>query len=106
MLYRGMHLDEYNQLKGTGKWAVGHGTMEGKWFAQSYGDAVTWGNKMGHGGSSFQVVQINVPDDIAKNMHFDPKLDGIGPARYAQLEQLNDPRVKVSWSKRVQAKRC
>ncbi|WP_387465512.1 hypothetical protein [Photorhabdus sp. RM323S] len=64
------------------------------------------GNKMGHGGNSFQVVQINVPDDIAKNMHIDPHLDGIGPARYAQLEQLNDPRVKISWSKRVQAKRC
>ncbi|MQL50190.1 hypothetical protein GEA64_20495 [Photorhabdus khanii] len=80
--------------------------MEGKWFAESYKDVVTWGNKMGHGGSTFQVVQINVPDDIAGKMHVDPHLDGIGPARYTQVEQLNDPRVKVTWSKNVKTTRC
>ncbi len=106
MLYRGMNLSEYNQLVETGKWAAGQGTMEGKWFAESYKNAVTWGNKMGHGGSTFQVVQINVPDDIAGKMHVDPHLDGIGPARYAQVEQLNDPRVKVTWSKNVKTTRC
>ncbi|SCZ71171.1 RHS repeat-associated core domain-containing protein, partial [Photorhabdus luminescens] len=106
MLYRGMNLSEYNQLVETGKWAAGQGTMEGKWFAESYKNAVTWGNKMGHGGSTFQVVQINVPDDIAGKMHVDLHLDGIGPARYAQVEQLNDPRVKVTWSKNVKTTRC
>lgn len=41
----------------------------------------------------------------SKNMHFYPKLDGIGASGYAELEQLNDPRVKVTLSKRVQTKR-
>lgn len=48
---------------------------------------------------------MDVSDNIAKNMHFYPKLDGIGASGYAELEQLNDPRVKVTLSKRVQAKR-
>ncbi len=104
VLYRGVSIAEYDDLMIDGKWKVGSGTMEGKWFAESYKDAVTWGNKMGHGGEHFQVVQIDVPDDIAEKMHMDPRLDGIGPARYGELTDINNDRVKVTWSKRVKAR--
>ncbi|CVA21861.1 Cell wall-associated polypeptide CWBP200 [Serratia marcescens] len=103
VLYRGMSLDEYNSLMNEG-WKAGQGTMEGKWFAESYKDAVTWGNKMGHGGDVFRVVQIDVPDNVASKMHIDPHLDGIGPARYAEVVDLNN-HTKVTWSKEIKAKR-
>ncbi|MEG7509322.1 hypothetical protein, partial [Serratia marcescens] len=69
-----------------------------------YKDAVTWGNKMGHGGDVFRVVQIDVPDNVASKMHIDPHLDGIGPARYAEVVDLNN-HAKVTWSKEIKAKR-
>ncbi|KAA8993528.1 hypothetical protein FJU30_26645 [Affinibrenneria salicis] len=98
-----MSIAEYNDLMKDGVWKYGNGSMEGKWFAESYEDAVTWGNKMGHGGDTFRVVQIDMPDDIASKLHADPHLDGIGPARYAELSDLNDPRTKITWSKEVKA---
>ncbi|KEA53655.1 hypothetical protein DT73_04765 [Mangrovibacter sp. MFB070] len=97
-----MSLDEFNSLMSDG-WKAGEGTMEGKWFAESYKDAVTWGNRMGHGGETFKVVQVEVPDNVANNMHIDPHLDGIGPARYADLEDLNN-HGKITWSKEVKAR--
>ncbi|WP_254606778.1 RHS repeat domain-containing protein, partial [Burkholderia contaminans] len=105
VLYRSMSLDEYNGLLETGKWTI-NGNMEGKWFAESYENAVKWGNTMGHGDGTFRVVQVDVPDEIANKMHKDPHLDGIGSARYAELEDLNNSRSKIAWSKEVKYSGC
>ncbi|WP_124485227.1 MULTISPECIES: hypothetical protein [unclassified Burkholderia] len=53
-----------------------------------------------------RVVQIDVLDDIAGKMHKDPHLDGIGPARYAELEDLNNPRSRTAWRKEVDYSGC
>ncbi len=98
-----MSLDEYSNLMKEG-WKAGKGTMEGKWFAESYKDAVTWGNKMGHGGEIFKVVQIDVPDHIANRMYFISHLDGIGPARYAEVIDLNK-HAKITWIKTIKVKK-
>lgn len=100
-----MSPDEYSGLMKSGRWTI-NGSMEGKWFAESYQDAVKWGNTMGHGEGAFRVVQVDVPDDIAGKMHKDPHLDGIGPARYAEIEDLNNPRSRVTWSKEVNYSGC
>ncbi|SIO92800.1 RHS repeat domain-containing protein [Vibrio spartinae] len=110
LLYRGMNIDEYNSLIKNQTWAYGNGSMEGKWFAESYNDAVAWGHRMGHGGDTFRVVQVDVPDEIADNFYRVEKLDNIGSARYAELEDLNavnalnEPKVKVKWSREIKAK--
>ncbi|HCD1085670.1 TPA: hypothetical protein JD645_RS15565 [Proteus mirabilis] len=103
-LYRGMNITEYESLMKTGTWTSPPNALEGKWFATTFDNAVIWGNKMGHGGDTFKVVQINVPDEIAKKWHFDPHLDSIGPARFATLDNLNNSNVKITWSKNVTAK--
>ncbi|KVK85723.1 hypothetical protein WS90_00550 [Burkholderia cepacia] len=105
VLYRSMSLDEYGGLMKSGRWNI-NGSMEEKWFAESYQDAVKWGNTMGHGEGAVRVVQVDVPDDIAGKMHKDPHLDGIGPARYAEIEDLNNPRSRVTWSKEVNYSGC
>ncbi|MCG8711029.1 hypothetical protein JHU04_004372 [Brenneria sp. 4F2] len=42
-------------------------------------------------------------DDIANRLHADPHLDGIEPARYVELDDLNDPRTKITWAKEVKS---
>lgn len=74
--------------------------MEGKWFTEYYEDAVTQGNKTGDGGESLHVIQVDIPENIENYMHSALKLDEIDVARY-----VNDSRIKIKWSKRVQEKR-
>ncbi|WP_275558591.1 RHS repeat-associated core domain-containing protein, partial [Pseudomonas sp. 2(2015)] len=98
-LYRSMSLDEYSSLMKTGTWSS-HGTMEGKWFAESYKDAVTWGKTMGHGGD-FRIVQVKVPDKIANAAFSSANLDAIGKARYIEISDLNKAKVKPKWTRRI-----
>ncbi len=62
--------------------------MEGKRFAESGEHAQQWGNVLnGEGGA---VVTTRVPPSVAGKMMRLDKLDGIGPARYADnLAELN-----------------
>ena len=79
VLYRSMSMKEYSSLVSSGgTWTSPPGTMEGKWFAESYNLAKIWGRKMGHGSCSFMIVQITISDDIANKMHRDPHLDSFG----------------------------
>ena len=102
VLYRSMSIKEYEEIISTHKWSAPPNVMSGKWFAESYQTARIWGNEMGHGACSFMIVQITVPDKIAEQMHFDKHLDGIGSARYAELDQLNKY-AKITWSKKIDA---
>jgi RHS repeat-associated protein len=103
MLYRSMSEGEYADLMRDKVWRS-NGGMEGKWFAESYDNAVKWGQTMGHGGDKFHVVEVDVPDNIAKKMHTQSNLDGIGSARYAEVEDLNNSKVKIKSSKTIDAK--
>ncbi|OTQ26682.1 hypothetical protein B6D03_13545 [Gilliamella apicola] len=105
LLYRGMNLAEYDELMKTGKWTSPPSTLEGKWFAESYKDAVTWGEKMGHGGD-FRVVQVSVPDNIADAAYKNPRLDGIGKARFIDNVVLNKAKIKPKWSKYIHQPKC
>ncbi|WP_347881648.1 RHS repeat-associated core domain-containing protein [Pseudomonas sp. GD03867] len=99
VLYRSMSMDEYNGLVRTGTW-TSNGTMEGKWFAESYKDAVTWGKTMGHGGD-FKIVQVKVPDKLANAAFSASNLDSIGKARYIEIADLNRARVKPRWARSI-----
>ena len=46
------------------------------------------------------VIQVDIPENIENYMHSALKLDEIDVARY-----VNDSRIKIKWSKRVQEKR-
>lgn len=99
VLYRSMSMEEYNGLMRTGTW-TSNGTMEGKWFAESYKDAVTWGKTMGHGGD-FKIVQVKVPDKIANAAFSSSNLDSIGKARYIEIADLNRARIKPRWTRGI-----
>ena len=45
---------------------------------------------MGHGtDTKFYVVKVEVPDHVADAAFSNPRLDGIGPAKYLEVADLN-----------------
>jgi hypothetical protein len=88
-LFRSVSRSEYYDILGTG-WRPSGGSMEGKWFAESFGDAVEWGHQMGHGtDTKFYVLTVEIPDDIADSAFRSTNLDNIGDARYLDTDVLN-----------------
>ena len=88
-LFRSVSRSEFFDMKNSG-WRPNGGSMEGKWFAENFDDAVTWGRTMGHGtDTKFYVVKVEVPDDIAEAAFKHTNLDGIGNARYIEVDDLN-----------------
>lgn len=62
--------------------------MESKWFAESGPRAQGWGTRL-YGGEPFRVIQAVVPRSAADSLLRDPRLDFIGPARWADSEALD-----------------
>lgn len=66
---------------------AGPNSLGGKWFAESGENASQWGRVLNNGEGS--VVKVRVPDSFANQLMRLEKLDGIGPARYAEPHQLD-----------------
>jgi hypothetical protein len=92
-LYRAVSEGEFQQLMRTGKFEAIPSSLEGKFFAESAEDAAQWGEML-EGASHYRIVEIALPASVAKSLLRWEKLDGIGPARYGQLPQLQDAVVR------------
>lgn len=86
-LFRSMCQAEYEALTKSGAFQTTPEAMEGKWFAETFEDAVQWGRMLGHKGD-FWVVEIDLDENMAAGLFHLEFLDGIGPARYAELHDL------------------
>lgn len=64
----------------------GENSLSGKWFAESVDDAAKWGELM-EGPGNYEVIQAQLPKSVADSMLCLERLDGIGPARYGELNQ-------------------
>jgi len=60
---------------------------------------------MGHG-DDFRVVQVSVPDNITDAAYKNPRLDGIGKARFIDNVVLNKAKIKPKWSKYIHQPKC
>jgi hypothetical protein len=56
----------------------------GKWFAETLGNAREWGAKLGND----VIIRLNVPISTVETWFRSSRLDGIGPARWATLEEF------------------
>ncbi len=92
-LYRAVGKAEYEQLMQTGRFAAGPNSLSGKFFAESAEHAAQWG-KMLEGAGNFRVIETRVPTRVAEQLMRWGRLDGIGPARYGELEQLRDALIR------------
>jgi hypothetical protein len=86
-LYRNVDAAEFDSIANTGKFGTGPGNMEGKWFATQGDHADQWGQALNNGEGL--TVQTTIPHWLADQLHYHPgKLDGTGPAMYADADQL------------------
>lgn len=85
-LFRAVSKAEAADIAATGALRVVGSSAEGKYFATNAADAATWGRRMI--GDGFQIVKAEFPAGVAKAMHAWDRLDGIGPARFATVDQL------------------
>jgi hypothetical protein len=92
--YRAVNQAEKAQIQSTGKLEIGKNSLEGKWMAEIKDDAIRWGDKMNGKGKS-TITEINMSKSEADILFRSEKLDGIGPARYGTMEQLQNATVNI-----------
>ena len=93
-LYRAVSEVEYQQLIRTGKFTAVPSSLEGEFFAESAEDAAQWGERL-EGAGNYRIVEVEFFTSVAENLLRWEKLDGIGPARYGELHQLQDTVVRL-----------
>ena len=77
----------------TGKFEAVPSSLEGKCFAESTEDAAQRADMLERA-SHYRIVEVALPANVAKSLLRWEKLDGIGPARYGELSQLQDAVVR------------
>ena len=92
-LYHAVSEGACQQLMRTGTFEAIPSSLEGKFFAESVEDAAQWGEML-EGASHYRIVEVALPASVAKSLLRWEKLDGIGPARYGELSQLQDAVVR------------
>ncbi|SRR5258706_14475557 len=87
VFYRAVSFAELTDIRGTGELRSIPGTCEGKHMAMTKADAMRWGEGL-HGVGRFTIIRITVDD--ASSLHFMQwdRLDSIGPACFATIENL------------------
>ena len=93
-LYRAVTQAELKQIQKTGTFEAGANSLGGKWFAETADHARQWGNVMNGKGAS-TILEVQLPRSQADQLMRMERLDGIGPARYGELEQLRGAIIKA-----------
>jgi RHS repeat-associated protein len=88
-LYRAVGEAEFEQVMRTGTFQAGPNSLGGKWFAESAEHAAQWGQLL-EGKGAFKIIDAKIPTVQAEKFMRLESLDGIGPARYAELDQLKN----------------
>lgn len=84
-LYRAVGQAELDQLAGTGVFQQGAGSLGGKWFWESAESAARFGEWTGE---AFHVIETTIPRSTYNTLLRRSNLDQLGPAVYAELDQL------------------
>jgi hypothetical protein len=93
-LFRAVSAAELSDLINSGKFQAAPNSLEGKFFAETIGDAEQWGQWF-YGEVEFHIVAAELPEeDIAKLLLWS-QLDGVGPALYAELSDLEHAIISV-----------
>jgi hypothetical protein len=87
-IFRNVDAREFDSIATTGRLSTGARQMEGKWFATQGAHAEQWGQLL-NGGEGI-TVETRIPASVADQLYLHAgKLDGIGPAYYADANQLD-----------------
>lgn len=92
-LYRAVSEMEAISVRATGKFSAGPNSLGGKWLAESLEHAKQWGDLLNGKGVS-KLLEVKLPKPLADQFMRIERLDGIGPARYGELSQLEQAAVR------------
>lgn len=92
-LFRAVSEAEYQQLMQTGRFAARPNSLGGKFFAESAADAARWGDVL-RGAGNYRIISAELPTSAADQLMRWVRLDGIGPARFGELEQLTEAIIR------------
>lgn len=87
-LYRAVSEAEYEQLIRTKQFAIDANSLEGKWFAEQLEHVLKWGILF-YETEGFRLIELTIDDELADQFYRIGKLDGIGAARFATIDQLH-----------------
>ena len=94
-LYRAVSEAERRDILAVGRFRIVPASMEGKWLAEQQAHARAWGRAF-YPTEPFWIVAVTVRASVAETFHRSgPNLDDIGPARYAELEQVEGAIITV-----------
>ena len=91
-LYRAVSEAEFEQVMRTGTFQAGPNALGGKWFWESAESAQKFG-QWAEGKGAFKVVDARIPTVEADRFMRLENLDGLGPARYAELPELKNATI-------------
>jgi len=94
ILYRAVSIFEYNQLMTTRRFEIVAESVEGKYFAETASGAAEWGRRLFEI-TPHRILQLTFDQRLADQFYRWQRLDGIGPARYATIEQLLTIEVRI-----------
>src|SRR5690349_16239206 len=94
--YRAVSLVELADFRAVGRLRARANSCEGKHLACTLADARRWGEAL-HGAAAFAVLRVVVDEAVAAAWASWACLDGIGPARFATIEELAGATVDEVW---------
>src|SRR5690349_16317985 len=84
-----MTAPEWVDIQSTGGFRPAPPSNQGKWFAERFNDVTEWARQFYQPtGQSYDIIEVDVPDAVVAKWYRNPKLDKIGPAVYAAVDQL------------------
>jgi len=92
-LYRAVSEAEAAAIRSTGTFSVGPNSLGGKWFPESLEHAKEWGDKLNGPGQS-RLLEVRLPRSAVDNLIREKSLDSVGPARYRELDQLEQATIR------------
>lgn len=92
-LYRAVSEAEAVSIGATGRFSAGQNSLGGKWLAETVEHAKQWGDALNGPGLS-KLMEVKLPKPIADKLMRLERLDGIGPARYGELNQLEQAAIR------------
>jgi|ERR1044072_8071417 hypothetical protein len=94
ILFRAVSIAEFFNLLEFGVFKSGPNSVDGKHFAESPQDAEEWGSWL-YDEDDFRIVAVELPEAEADKLMRWDRLDAIGPARFAELHELENAVITV-----------
>ncbi len=83
---------EYEDIQVMGVFRSVGNCLYGKWFAESMADALQWSILLSYP-ANVLILEISLEEDVSRTLYQTDYLDGVGPARYAEIDQLQDATI-------------